>query len=203
MNISNVKLLDIGGSTQNFRYNSQPYINDIVFSPLSKVHIEVVHCDIKNAEGVDLVGDIVNSDFKERIKSMSFAIILASNLLEHVRDLTDFCQALEYILPSQGILIITGPNLYPYHRNSIDTFFRPDVKEVVSLFPGCDLKTGIILESNESHFITLMKHPLILLLTLKNWAIPRYGYEEWKKRLSDIPNLFNKYRITCVVLRKR
>jgi len=203
LNISNVRLLDIGGSTQNFRNDRQPFINDIIFTSLVKLNIEVVHSDIKNAEGVDFAGDILNKEFREVIKKMSFPIILASNLLEHVRNLHAFCEALEYILPAQGILIITVPNLYPYHRDPIDTLFRPDVKEVVSLFPGCDLKTGTILESSESHIKTLLKNPYNLLLTLKNWMIPRYGFREWKKRCNDIPNIFKCYKMTCVVFQKR
>ena len=197
------KVLNIGSSTKQFRQEIQPHIDKLVFNSLSERHIQVVHCDIKKDEGVNLIGDIMEKEFADKVKDMNFNVVICSNVLEHIDNLSHFCNSLEYILSTGSRLFITVPNIYPFHKDLIDTKFRPNIEEVAVLFPGCVVIEGVILRSYESHFVTLIKNPYTLLLTLKNWLIPRFGIEEWKKRCSDIPNLFKKYRMTCIVFQKK
>lgn len=197
------KLLNIGSSTKAFRQIVQPHIDSIVFSPLADKLISVVHCDIKSEPGIDIVANILDPDSAEQLKKLHFDIFLCSNVLEHIDDLSAFCEALERIMDTGAELIITVPNIYPYHKDPIDTKFRPEIDELASLFGGCELIEGIILTSEESHFDILVQHPWNLLLTIKNWCFPRYGFDDWSKRLKDIPNVFKNYKMACAVFKKK
>ena len=53
-------LLNFGSSTELFR-KEQPYINEFIFKPAKHLRQNVVHLDIKNGEGVDIVGDIFDN----------------------------------------------------------------------------------------------------------------------------------------------
>jgi SAM-dependent methyltransferase len=196
-------LLNLGSSTKEFREKIQPWINEIIFEPLSKKGLQVIHSDIKLDEGVDIAGDIFDEKFAKQLKDMNFQSVICSNVLEHIEDVNSFCNALEQIMPSGGNIIVTVPNLYPYHKDPIDTKFRPGVEDIVKLFPHCKLIEGVIYQCPRTHFSTLIRQPYTLLLTVKNWLIPRFGIKEWKARCLDIPNLFKKYKITVVLLRKK
>ncbi len=197
-----LSVLNIGSSTLHFRKKVQPHIEEVVFKPLYDQNIKVIHCDIRNDEGVDLVGNIIETDFEQKVKNLNFNIIICSNVLEHVENVSPFCNALENVMPKGGYLIITVPNIYPYHNDPIDTKFRPNIEEVSELFPHCKTIKGTILKSKECHFITLLKHPYSFMLTLKNWVIPRFGLDDFGKRWSDIPNLFKRYKMTCILFQK-
>jgi len=197
-------LLNLGSSTKRFREIEQPWVDEIIFNPLFAKGKQVVHCDLKKEEGVDLVGNIFDKEFAEQLRCMNFKSILCSNVLEHIpsADINSFCEAIEFIAHSGTYILVSVPNIYPYHRDPIDTKFRPDVNGVAKLFSQCQLVKGTIHIAKETHFSTLIKKPYTCLLTIKNWLIPRFGIKEWKKRCTDIPNVFKKYRYTWVLLRK-
>jgi len=195
-------LLNLGSSTKDFRANIQPWIDEIIFNPLRNKGRQVFHSDLKKENGVDLVGNIFEKEFAEQLKNMNFKSIICSNVLEHIIDVSSFCYAIESIASSGTYIFMTAPNLYPYHKDPIDTKFRPDVSDITNLFPQCQLINGVINIEKECHFSSLIKNPYSCLLTIKNWLIPRYGIKDWKMGYSDIPNLFKNYRGTWVLLRK-
>ncbi|OBQ33891.1 MAG: hypothetical protein AN485_17485, partial [Anabaena sp. MDT14b] len=47
--------------------------------------------------------------------------------------------------PKSGYIFVTVPYKYPYHRDPIDTMFRPDIQELSSLFPDFKIVNGEIL----------------------------------------------------------
>ena len=195
-------LLNLGSSTKSFRENVQPWINEIIFNPLQYKNKIVVHSDIKKDEGVDVAGDVLDEEFAKQLKHRNFKCIICSNVLEHIKNVDIFCEAIESIALSGTYIIITVPFLYPYHKDPIDTKFRPNINDILKLFPQCKLVDGIVHTSNKTHFFTLIKEPYTFFITIKNWLIPRFGIKEWKMRCSDIPDLFKKYKYTCVLLRK-
>ena len=79
-------LLNLGSSTRDFREAIQPHIERELFAPLREAGVKVVHCDLKEDEGVDFAGDILEPEVIGRLKGMQFKYILLLNLLEHVRD---------------------------------------------------------------------------------------------------------------------
>ena len=195
-------LLNLGSSTKDFREKVQPWIDDIIFNPFSNKGKKVLHSDLKEGDGVDLPGNIFDKEFEEQLKNMNFKSIICSNVLEHIIEVDSFCKAIESISSSGTYIIISAPNLYPYHNDPIDTKFRPDVNEIVKLFSQCQLVEGVVYTAKNNHFSSLIKEPYTCILTIKNWLIPQFGIKEWKMRCSDIPNLFKKYRYTWVLLKK-
>jgi len=92
---------------------------------LREAGIEVVHCDLKQADGVDLTGDILDPSVRARLKAMGFRCALLSNLLEHVRDRAAVIAACEEIVGPGGLVLASVPSSFPYHADPLDTGYRP------------------------------------------------------------------------------
>src|SRR5882724_6928996 len=93
-------LLNVGSSTGEFRTRTQPWIDGNIFAPIRKVGGKVYHLDIKEAEGVDIVGDLFDPKFLDRIAQMNVRSIMVSNLLEHVTNRQDIADVLLKIVPA-------------------------------------------------------------------------------------------------------
>src|SRR6185312_10439847 len=76
-------LLNVGSSTLEFRTRTQPYIDRNIFAPLRERGGKVYHLDIKPDEGVDMVGDLVDPAFLDRVSRMEIRSAMISNLFEH------------------------------------------------------------------------------------------------------------------------
>jgi hypothetical protein len=127
-------LLNLGSSTGHFRGVVKPHIESELFAPLREAGVKVVHCDLKEDEGVDVVGDILDPQMRRRLKGVGFKSILLSNLLEHVTDRETVAAACEDIVGSGGFILATVPSSYPYHADPIDTYYRPSPAELATLF---------------------------------------------------------------------
>jgi len=196
-------LLNVGSSTAHFREIENPHIQENIFQPLKDYGVRVEHLDMKRDEGVDLVGDLTNPTFLAELKKKKFQSVFCTNLLEHVPNPAEVCRAMEQAVVSGGWIIVTGPNLYKYHPDPMDTKFRPSVEEVASLFPSSKLIAGEIIVSNGSHFQSIRRRPRSLLTFLVKIVLPFYQFSHWKKRISDVPNFFRKYRSYCVLLQRQ
>ena len=109
-------MANIGSSTSVFRTQIQPYIDEFVFKPLREQGKKILHADIKEAEGVDLVGDVNDKNFIHQVKNLPVKSVLNSNLLEHVTSPQTVCRHLEEMLDTGGIIVVSVPHRYPYHR---------------------------------------------------------------------------------------
>ncbi len=201
-------MVNIGSSTGSFRTRIQPHIDEYIFKPLRDQGKKVLHVDIKEAEGVDLVGDLNDENFINLIKSMQVKSVLCSNLLEHVTSPQAICKHLQKMLDPGGIIVVTVPRRYPYHKDPIDTKFRPSVDELCSLFPNWTLVHGEIVTSAGTQAKTLWKKSrqgdfLDIANTVKKWLLPMRGMDEWRKARGDVFNLFRHYQVTCAVLKKK
>jgi hypothetical protein len=127
-------LLNLGSSTRHFREVTKPHIESELFAPLREAGIKVVHSDLKEDEGVDLPGDILDSEVRRRLGGMGFKCVLLSNLLEHVRDRDAVSAACEEIAGPGGFILATVPSSYPYHADPIDTGYRPSPAELATAF---------------------------------------------------------------------
>lgn len=127
-------LLNLGSSTGHFREVIKPHIDGELFAPLREAGMKVVHSDLKEDEGVDFAGDILDPEVRRRLKGMGFKCILLSNVLEHVRDRKEVTAACEEIVGPGGFILATVPSSYPYHADPIDTGYRPSPSELASAF---------------------------------------------------------------------
>jgi hypothetical protein len=127
-------LLNLGSSTRHFREVTKPHVESELFAPLRKAGMKIVHSDLKEDEGVDFAGDILDPEVMRRLKAMGFKCVLLSNLLEHVRDREAVTAACEEIVGPGGFILATVPSSYPYHADPIDTGYRPSPAELASAF---------------------------------------------------------------------
>ena len=206
------KLLNIGSSTVKFRNQIQPHINKNIFKPIKENGIIVIHTDIQNEDGVDLVGDLMGEQFIKTLEREQFDFILRSNLLEHLKEINPICHIIERILKKNGHAIITVPYNYPYHLDPIDNMFRPTVKELSNKFSNLKTLNVEILEAKSynsklnkfenNYFQKLFNDPKMLGLIFFRILLPFYKYNIWKKTMFGVNRLFKPFSVTCVVLKK-
>ena len=131
-------LLNLGSSTGAFRAQAKPHIERQLFAPLRAAGVEIVHSDLKQADGVDVVGDILDPTVRSALKDRGFRALLIANMLEHVRDRDAVAAACEEIVGPGGLILATVPTSFPYHADPIDTGYRPRPEELAAAFPGSE-----------------------------------------------------------------
>lgn len=200
-----LKLLNIGSSTEKFRKNISPHINAEIFTPLEKLNVEVTHFDLKDDVGIDISGDIFDPKIQEALKAVKPNLILVCNLLEHLqKDMREeFPLVIDRILEKGGVIIITVPFSYPLHLDPIDTYYRPSPDELCSLFPQYNMTDSNVVVSSDylSEF-----RKLGLFATLKIIArvfTPFYKPRTWLCIAHRFLWLFRPYKISCVALQKK
>lgn len=201
-------LLNVGSSTGHFRQDEQPWIDRQLFAPARHHGRAVTHLDLKAEAGVDLVGDLTDDGFLERVARMHFRSVLCSNLLEHVTDREKVAARLTALLVPGGLLFVSCPFRYPFHPDPIDTRFRPTVAELAALFPGTLLETGVVLRCETMLTFAVrdaLRHPGRTLRGIgRRFGLvapepprpPGPRHENW------LPWAFTSLQATCVVLRK-
>jgi hypothetical protein len=194
-------MCNIGSSTKSFRTHDQPWIDELLFAPLSRGGRIVKHLDMKPDPGVDIVGDLANREFLNRVSKMQFKSVFCSNLLEHVVTRSAICRTLLSIIPSDGFLFISVPFSFPYHPDPIDTGFRPNVEELAALFPGTRLIHSAVVVGDT--FLKLRsRNCMTFALTLFRCLFPFYKPVGWWRNRGYLPWFFRRVSATCVVLRK-
>jgi hypothetical protein len=131
-------LLNLGSSTRAFREQARPHIERELFAPLRAAGIEIVHSDLKQADGVDVPGDILDPAVRADLKARGFRSLLIANMLEHVRDRAAVAAACAEIVGPGGLILATVPSSFPYHADPIDTGYRPRPEALAAAFPGCE-----------------------------------------------------------------
>jgi hypothetical protein len=127
-------LLNLGSSTRAFREQAKPHIERELFAPLGAAGVAVFHSDVKQADGVDLAGDILDPAVRADLKARGFRALLIANMLEHVRDREAVTAACEEIVGAGGLILATVPASFPYHADPIDTGYRPAGPSLAAAF---------------------------------------------------------------------
>ena len=192
-------LLNLGSSTGAFRTQAKPHIDQHVFAPLRARNIQIIHADMKDAPGVDIVGDVLDPAFQRHLTTLGVRSLLVSNLLEHVSDPQAVAQACRLILPHGGTVCVTGPYDYPYHADPIDTMYRPTPQEFAELFEG-ELVRGDIIDGGalRDDVSSLPRYLAQSVWRIANW--PRRPLAA-RSRASALPYLLRPYRISCALIR--
>jgi hypothetical protein len=194
-------LLNLGSSTAHFREVDQPYIDTDIFAPLRARGIDVVHCDLKQEEGVDIACDLLADDMPAGLAAISPRAVFCTNMLEHVISRPAMARRLAEIVPSGGLLFLTVPRSFPYHPDPIDNCYRPDVAQLAGLFPGWAQVAGAVV-ADESFADVLRREPRLLLRHIARSVIPWPRPGNWLSALHRWAWLFKPYKVTCLVLRK-
>lgn len=200
-----MKVLNVGSSTYHFRAKEQPYIHNNIFQPLYDKKVNVIHLDIKKEEGVDLVGDLTDKDFVSKLKDEKIDVVICSNLLEHLSNRNFLVDALNEILPEKGVLIITVPYRFPFHKDPIDTMYRPSVSELEKLFPSMRLIKGEeVKEPNTSHLKSIKVNYKVFLSEMAKTMVPyAFAGKDWPSLFKYLPHWNKNYSATSLVLEKK
>ena len=203
-------ILNVGSATKYSRTVSQPHMEQYIFGPLKKNNISITHTDIIEGEGVDIVGDLTDKLFIEKLKRKEYDFILCSNLLEHLENKELIVKAIEDILPLGGNAIITVPYNYPYHLNPIDTMYRPNITELKTLFKNLSFNNGAIVHGRsyqnnrfqKNYFQQLVLQPKLFLRIILRLFLPFYKFKIWNFTFKSLLFMFNNFSTTCVLLKK-
>ena len=142
---------------------------------------------------MDIVCDVTDPSVPpQSITGRRFALVLCTNLLEHVTDRERVVIAVSDLVAADGYLLVTVPQVYRYHEDPIDTGYRPDMAALATL----------VLSANPDFQVTSAQ-----TVTALDW---RY-YRPRRPRqlfLPDIPDLLRylvpawRWRQSCVLLRR-
>jgi hypothetical protein len=195
-------MINIGSSTLEFRTQTQPYIEQNIFGPLRTRSDGVYHLDIKSAPGVDLVGDLLDPLFIEKIARMKFRSALITNFFEHISQRQPICDVALEILPRGGYLFLSGPHKYPYHADPIDTMFRPTIEEMHDHFPGTTIIDGGIISSGNWRQWDVAERGRPLGRTILRLLVPFYRPDKWWEVARQAPYIIRDISAFALILRK-
>jgi SAM-dependent methyltransferase len=195
-------LLNLGSSSVEVRQTVQPWIEDQVFFPLRARNVDVVHVDMRQLPGVDMRADLTNPDDIQGLHALRPRALLCCNLLEHVIEPDRLARHCLDLLAPGGLLFVTVPFSYPYHRDPIDTMYRPNPAQLAELVNGARLLDSAILGSGVSYRDAVRERPWILLRHVWRFPVPFLSFEKWKRSMTRLYWLAAEYRITCAVFEK-
>lgn len=195
-------LLNLGSSSAEIREAAQPWIENQLFRPLRARGVEVVHVDKRQLPGVDVQADLTDPGDVCRLGTLRPGALLCCNLLEHVAEPDRLAQHCLDLLAKGGLVFVTVPFSYPYHRDPIDTMYRPSPAELGDLFAGARLLDGTILGTGVSYRDAVRERPWLLLRHLWRFPVPFLSLEKWKRSMARLYWLAAEYRITCAVFEK-
>ena len=195
-------LLNLGSSSAKIREAVQPWIAHQVFHPLRARGVEVVHVDMRELPGVDVRADLTDPGDVCRLRAFRAQAVLCCNLLEHVAEPDQLARhCLELIAPG-GLLFVTVPFSYPYHRDPIDTMYRPSPAELADLLAGARQLESAIVDAGASYRDAVWQRPWLLLRHVSRLPVPFLSLEKWKRSMARLYWLAADYRITCAVFEK-
>lgn len=197
--------LNVGSSTRHFREVRQPHIQNNFICPLEAAGIRFVHCDMKEADGVDEVGDILDPAVRARLKRYNAKLLVCSNLLEHLTEPRAFARACGELVVEGGYGIFSVPSSYPYHADPIDTMLRPTPDELAAMLPDWTaVKKRELTAGNYWQDLQKAGKPLLRLIHhALRVAMPFYQPKSWRAKASRLLWLFRPYRLSLVLLKKQ
>lgn len=195
-------LLNIGSSDAFYRASVCPEIDKSVFLPLQARGIKVWHSDVKNAIGVDLVGDIFDPAVFKRLQSIGSRALVCSNVIEHVADPIRLVHLLVDLMPKGSLLFLTVPYHYPYHPDPLDNLFRVSlqgltefVRPYFALERGLEIQTGSYLQSLLEKKWLVARDALLVLKAVRN-------VEKRRVLFSNYAYFKRKFATSCGVFRR-
>jgi hypothetical protein len=192
-------LLNVGSSTAYFREVEQPWTERLLFAPLRRRGVRIVHLDAREGDGIDIKADILSPADLPRIKAAGAKSILCCNILEHVVDPGVLAQRCIEIVGPGGLIFVTVPYSYPHHRDPIDTLYRPNPEELAALFRPAIMLSGTIVDSGESYRGQVARRPFVLLRHILRFPFPFIGFNGWKRSMKKLYWLAHNYRLTGAV----
>jgi len=195
-------VLNIGSSTKKFREVDQPHIYKDVFKPLEERGVQVIHTDLKEAEGVDIAADIFDEEAFAKLLEYKPRSIICTHMFEHIEDRELLTKKLMSLLPDGGIFFITVPYSYHHHADPIDTMYRPSPDELSELFVGQKIiKKEVLIGGN--YWEKIRQRPITLFCRhFFRFFAPFAGMKKWKRSMRKLYWLFNPYKVSAIMGKK-
>jgi hypothetical protein len=195
-------LLNLGSSTALFRERVQPWTEARLYRPLRERGVTLVHVDRRDEEGVDVRADLGLRADLARLAELRPHALLCCNLLEHVEDPGRLARDCLALLPPAGLAFVTVPFSYPYHRDPIDTMFRPGPEELGALFSSARMIEGTVIGAGQSYRDEVRRRPWLVLRHVARFPAPFLSWPKWRRSMLKLYWLAAEYRITCAVFEK-
>ena len=196
--------LNIGSSTREFREREQPHVTERFIRPLEEVGLRFIHCDMKSAEGVDEVGDLLDPAYRARLQRYEADLLVCSNLLEHLTEPELFAKACGELVKESGYGLFSVPLSYPYHPDPIDTMLRLTPSQLAALMPNWTIVRAEEIQAG-NYWRDLRESGSGLSRLVRQVgrvAMPFYRPSRWRENASRLSWLFRRYRVSLVLLRK-
>jgi hypothetical protein len=193
-------MLNVGSSTEEYRTIMQPWIDQNIFAPIRKRGGKVYHMDMKEARGVDIVGDLRDREFLDRIAQMKVRSVMVSSLFQHVTNRHEVADVLLHIVPPGGYIIVSGPKSFPYCPDPIDTMFRPTIEEMHKHFPGMKIIDSAIIDSGNWRQWDARERGRSLARAVMRLIMAFYRPLKWWELARGVPYFFEHimaFAITC------
>jgi hypothetical protein len=158
-----------------------------------------VHLDSREGDGIDIKADILSDADLPRIRAVGARSVLCCNILEHVTDPGRLARRCIEIVGPGGLVFVTVPYSYPFHRDPIDTMYRPRPEELSRLFTGARLVHGEVIDSGESFRDQVKERPWILSRQILRFPLPFLSLTKWKRSMAKLYWLFHNYEVTGAV----
>lgn len=207
VNNGSYPILNIGSSTKEYRTSRQSFIQENIFNLINDEKNNVVHLDMKAAEGVDLVGDLYDSKFLDILKQYKFKAILLNNILMYLdqQQRIKLSLILEDLLDVDGYLIVTNSHVFPPAHDPVESYYRASPNklylDLFSRFNKIDEKN---VEANYSFDRFLKDNPKIIKAKIIRFLCPFYQPKEWLFMLEYYrKNLKKNYSASCLFLQKK
>lgn len=196
--------LNIGSSTKHFREVTQPHLQNDFIRPLEGAGLQFVHCDMKHAEGVDEVGDILDPEFRKSLRKYGAKLLVCSNLLEHLENPALFARACGELVTEGGYGVFSVPSKYPYHPDPIDTLLRLKPDQIADLLPGwTEIRSAEIEAGSYWGDLREQGRPWRKIVRqIGRVALPFYRPGQWRANAGRLSWLFRTYKVSIILLRK-
>jgi SAM-dependent methyltransferase len=196
--------LNIGSSTKTFRERDQPHISERFIQPLETDGLKFIHCDMKQADGVDEAGDVFDAQFRARLRAYQADLLICSNLLEHLTEPQRFADACGELLVNGGFGLFSVPLSYPYHPDPIDTMLRLTPKQLAAMMPNWSVVRSTEIAAG-GYWRDLRESGAAwsrLLRQIARVVMPFYRPHQWRANASRVLWLARTYRVSVVLLQK-
>jgi hypothetical protein len=195
-------MLNVGSQTRRFREIDQPMIERQVFARLRSLDRKVIHTDLREGDGIDVSGDLMDPAFRRAIvEDYGIRSVLCCNVLEHVPDPAGIAAALAQLVEVRhGHLIATVPRAFPYHPDPIDTMFRPSGQDLSRLVAPL-----MPISITEVRSGTLLTYAAGRLIRGRQSAMQNYrtassnadGARPPRRALDLLPWAIRRFAVTC------
>ena len=192
-------VINLGSGNIKDLKKTKPWVHRNVFDYLSNSGSKILHVDIKDIPGIDVVQDLSlpNSlDFCNKLSGSKLFIL--ANVLEHIpkKSHSDLLYKIFVKMASKDGLIISAPYKYPYHKDPIDNLYRPEPNQLKSLLPLNWMAAEVVIAGSYQEQFSKLK----LTKKFKKLLRPLWIFQKPSKYLENhrLIYLFRKFKISIV-----